>query len=344
MRRIALIKPPIAHHNNRGVGVYTNHLYSALKHQKGMLVVLVDYGTPLNTYDIVHYPYFDPYFRTLPFMKKKKTVVTVHDLIPFRFPKYFNPGIRGKIKWEIQKMSLKTSRMILTDSESSKKDIIKYAGVREDRIKVIYLGVSTSFRVERTIEYLEKTQKKFNLPREYMLFVGDVNYNKNVPSLLTALYVLKNNKSEMKLVLVGQGFTTESVPLTHMLAFIKKLGLEDRVIRLGYVDSFDLICLYNLASVYVQPSFAEGFGLPVLEAMACGCPVVASNTTSLPEVVGDAGVLVDTSNPKNIVEAVTNVTTNVNLRSQLIQKGLEHVKRFTWEECANKVAEIYSQL
>lgn len=342
--RIALINPPISEHKFRGVGLYTENLYKFLKEESLVKISLQEINSDLSEFDILHYPYFDPFFLTLPLFKKKPTVVTIHDLIPLKFPKFFPPGVRGAIKWQIQKMALKNTSAIITDSFSSEEDVIKFTGVNEEKIHVIYLGVGEEFKVIKSRETLDSLRRKLKLPEEFILHVGDVNHNKNIPGIIEAFKVVSKSNPLFHLVLVGNGFVTPSKELSEVVQLIKVLGIENKVYRLDHITINELVGLYNLAKVYVQASFAEGFGLPVLEAMACGCPVIASNASSLPELVDNAGTFVNPSNHREIAHKIIVLFQDKEKREKLSRKGLVRSRLFTWKECANRTVDVYKKI
>lgn len=342
--KVALIKPPIKDHKFRGTGIYTDSLFKHLKKIPQLSINLVDYNDDVTDYDLVHYPYFDPFFLTLPLIKKKPVVVTVHDLIPLKFSEHFPKGIKGSLKWLMQKMSLKSADMIITDSIASQEDIAALTGINNPKIKVIYLGVDESFKVIEDKIKLGRVKTKYRLPERYILHVGDINYNKNIPGLIKAFSKTNQKDNNLYLVLVGNGFVNYSPQLSELVELIEELKLDSRIIRIGYIPKGDLVGFYNQAVVYLQISYAEGFGLPVLEAMACGCPVIVSNVSSLPELVSDAGLLVDPQNIVGISECIEDVCKNAELRKELSIKGLKNVKNFCWNKCAEMTVNVYRQL
>lgn len=341
--RVAIVAPPILGHMYRGTGMYTRRLSDALSAEDHD-VKLVEYGSDVAGFDIVHYPYFDLFFRTLPIRKGKPTVVTVHDLIPLKFPSYFPPGIRGAVKWQIQKFSLAGSSAVITDSEASKEDIIKFTRISSSRIFVIPLGVGKEFRVMKDGKAISQTLAKLNLPKRFVLCVGDVNYNKNIDGLLHAFSLLVKKTPALSLILLGSGFVEPSGPLEKLLAKVKERGLADQIHRLGYVDLADLVAVYNAAKVYVQPSHAEGFGLPVLEAMASGTPVAAASRSSIPEIVKDAGVYFNPSDPVEMADTIQNILDTAALRRTLREKGLKRAKLYTWEKAAQQTLDVYKKV
>lgn len=342
--KIALVNPPLIGHKLRGTGTYTDELYKALKKENEVDVSLMDFNSVISDVDIIHYPYFDPFFLTLPLINKKPTVVTVHDSIPLIFPEHFPKGFRGWIKWSIQRFSLTRINTIITDSNTSKADIVKFTGIREDKIQVVYLGVSSAFRVRKDKKFSINLKKKYFLNDDIILYVGDVNYNKNIINLLKAFSEIIKSYPNYQLVLIGNGFINDSKQLSEIISVISTYSLNGKVIRLGNIDLEDLAGLYNFATLYIQPSYAEGFGLPVLEAMSCGCPVIVSNVSSLPEIVSDAGLFINPDSVKSMVEGLISMITNEDLRKNFIDKGLIRAKFFSWKKCAEKTVKVYRKV
>jgi len=339
------VSPLKTGHQFRGIGIYTQNLLRSFQNLKivDFSPKLIEKGEIPKDIDLIHYPFFDLFFLTLPFSKVKPTVVTIHDVIPLIFPEAFMPGLRGKVKLEMQKLSLKGVKGIITDSESSKKDIFNYLNFPKEKIYVVPLAPGEEFKKINDKNLLDKTKKKYNLPDDFVLYVGDVNYNKNIPGLIKAFAEIKNQN--LKLVLVGKAFLNKEIKETQeILELVKSLGLEKRVIFLGWVSPEELVAIYNQATVYCQASFYEGFGLPVLEAMACGCPVVAADNSSLREVCGSVAIMVKADTIYSIAEGIKLLANNKAKREELSQKGLEWVKNFSWEKTAKKTYEVYKEM
>lgn len=343
--KIALeISPLTTEHGFRGIGSYTANLQKALlKYDHINSYVFFDKALSLEKdVDLIHYPYFDPFFLSLSLWKKTKTIVTVHDLIPLLFPEHFPAGLRGALKWQIQKLSLFGCAGVITDSFSSKKDIVRLTGISEKKVHVVYLAAGEAFKkinVDKTTK--KRLKKQYHLPDKFILYVGDASWNKNIPSLLKAVL-----RTSVPLVLVGNAFLTKSEnnPWNKSLEEAKELAKNQKnIVMTGYVPSEDLVLLYNLATACVVPSFYEGFGLSVLEAMSCGCPVVSSSGGSLGEVVGDAGYLIDPYSIENMAEGINEVFNNLNLQQQLIEKGFKNVDRFSWEKVTLEMVNIYEK-
>jgi len=340
------ISPLKSAHQFRGIGVYTQRLVKALQAMKvaDFEVVLVEKGEIPQDCQIIHYPYFDLFFTTLPLIRRKKTVVTIHDTTPLVFPEYFPPGIKGKLKHQGQKLILKTVDRVITDSQNSRKDIIKYLGYPKEKIKVVPLAPGEIFRPFKEKKALDKIKKKYQLPSQFILYVGDVNYHKNVLGLVKASHTVK-----VPLVIVGKQAVQKRFDHTHvenqpLVQLMKEYGDDPAVRRLGFVPEEDLVLIYNLASVYCQPSFYEGFGLPVLEAMACGLPVVTSHQASLEEVAGQAAILIDPYDIKDIANGLTIALEDESLREDLIQKGLKQAQKYSWEKTAHETYQVYQKV
>lgn len=338
------VSPLQTGHKVRGVGFYLEHLKKALvKYYPENEYIFFERGEKLpNDIDLVHFPYFEPFFLALPLYKKFKTVVTVHDLTPIVFPNAFPKGIKGEIKWQMQKYALRKADAILTDSECSKKDIIKLTRVKEHRVKVVYLAAGEQFeRLKIDDLRFKNIREKYNLPEKFILYVGDVTWNKNLPRLIDAVKSLK-----IPLVMIGKGLVSEDYDKNNIwnadLNRINELAKGDEnIIRLGFIPAEDLTAVYNLATVFVLPSLYEGFGLPVLEAMACGCPVVTSKEGSIPEVARDAAFYVDAYDVDSIATGIKEVFENENLQKQLREKGLENARKFSWKKTARETINVY---
>ena len=335
------ISPLNSGHKGRGIGIYTKELIEALKTYEPQHTYTLVTGKNDVTHDvdIVHYPFFDPFFLTLPLQKKKPTVVTVHDLIPLIFPDKFPAGIRGAIKWQIQKTSLMGAKRIITDSDASKRDIVKITGFNEQHIDRVYLAPSSQYTPIQDAKRLSEVVIKYALPKQFILYVGDVNWNKNIPRLLQAV-----KKIHGTLVLVGKAFMNDALKETQDINdAIKELGIEKQIIKTGYIADEELICLYALAQCLVEPSLYEGFGLPILEAFACGCPVVAADNSSLSEIMGPA-IKISAESFDEIAGGIEKIVgMSVNDRRLLQQKQFSWVKQFTWKKTAHETVIVYER-
>ena len=341
------ISPLSSGHKVRGVGFYLKHLKDGLeKYFPNEQYTFFQEGEALpNNLDVVHYPYFDPFSFSLPRNKKQKTVVTVHDLTPLVMKKEFPVGIKGRLRWEIQKRVLRGVDAIITDSEASKNDIVRLVGIQEKKVSVVYLAAGEGFeRFMIQDSRFKNLREKYHLPEKFVLYVGDATPNKNVPALLEAC-IQKN----MPLVLVGKALASSDFDHSHPwnkdLVQVEKLAKENKnILRLGFVPDDDLVSLYNLATVFVFPSLMEGFGLPVLEAMACGCPVICGKVSSLPEVAGEAAYYVDVAHVDALAQGIEEVFNNSKLQEELQGKGLEQVQKFSWQKTAEGTVEVYREV
>ena len=333
-------------HRVRGTGFYIENLKSALlKYFPENKYIFFTRGEKLsNNIDLVHYPYFEPFFRTLPIIKKRKTVVTVHDLTPLVFPKYFPIGIKGGIKWQIQKMALSKSDAIITDSICSKNDIVKHTGINSSKIHVVYLAASDGFQEIEKSSILGSIKEKYKLPERFVLYVGDVTWNKNLPRLISAI-----KKINLTLVMVGSALVQNDFDRTNpwnqdLLKVQKMVENDKRIIRLGFVPTDDLVSIYNLATVFAMPSLYEGFGLPVLEAMACGCPVVTTKEGSIPEAAEDTAYYVDAYDVDDIASGINDVYFNQKLQKKLSEEGLKQAQKFSWRKTAEETIKVYKSV
>jgi glycosyltransferase involved in cell wall biosynthesis len=272
------------------------------------------------------------------FKFSQKYIITIYDITPNLYPETHTDIITFVHRYLLPK-ALKTSDKVITISHHTKNDIIKHFKIPENKIKVIHLAANENYKPLNEKEIINIKQK-YNLNYSFILYVGTLEPRKNIPTLLKALYKLKKQGIKHKLAITGKkGWKYKSIFET-----IEKLNLQKDVIFTGYVPDEDLPALYNAADLFVYPSLYEGFGLPPLEAMQCGTPVITSNTSSLPEVVGDAGIMV---NPYDVDELANNmygVLTNDGLREELSKKGLERAKLFSWKKCAEEHLKVYEEV
>ncbi len=332
-------------HRVRGTGFYIEHLRKSLiKGFKNDTFFFFTKGEPIpNEADVVHHPYFEPFFLTLPLIKKHKTVVTVHDLTPLVFAKEFPSGIKGMIKWQLQKKILQNTDAVITDSDCSKRDIEKFVGISPDKIHRIYLAADSHFKPLKNNQY-EGIFEKFSLPKKFVLYVGDATWNKNLPKLLEAIKIVK-----VPLVMVGKTLMEEKIdinnPWNKDLVEVQKIASENKDIRrLGFVEANDLVALYNAATLLVMPSIYEGFGLPVLEAMQSGCPVVTTKGGSLSEIAGESALYVNAGDINDIATGISRVFQDKELQVDLRKRGLQQAKKFSWEKTAKETMEVYEAL
>jgi len=272
--------------------------------------------------DIFHLP-----LPVAPFWRKPKNcklIVTVHDLTPLKFPDFHNLKRKLYFRFFVKRL-LKQADRIIADSISTKKDIVDLLMIKADKIDVVYLAADMKHTSK-------KVPKKYGIKDEYILYVGTVEPRKNLLRLIDAYNKL--NPPE-KLVIVGaSGWKNKDV-------YKKK---NKNIIFTGYVDDEDLPKLYSNAKVFIYPSLYEGFGLPVLEAMNCKVPVITSNTSSMPEVGGDAVLYVNPSSVDDIRIKLSKLLTDSNLRKELIKKGINQVKKFSWDKTAKETINVYKKV
>ena len=291
-------------------------------------VRLFPVGSFLGDYDIYHG--LNYYVPDLPF----PSIVNIYDLSCVLFPHCFTRERLRDIRYKMN-ASVKRAEKIITGSEAAKADIVNLLNVAGDRIEVTPLGVDKLFRPVSD-EKLTPLKKKYRLPERFILFVGTIEPRKNILRLVHAFHRLDR---DISLVITGRkGWLFEEI-----FKEVKRLNLGERIIFLDFVSETDLPLLYNAASVFVYPSLYEGFGLPLLEAMACGAPVITSNKSSLPEIAGEAGILVNPEDAGEIREAIISVLDDDSMRQEMIRKGLERAKTFSWERCARETLRLYQE-
>ncbi|GMV02716.1 MAG: glycosyltransferase family 4 protein [Burkholderiaceae bacterium] len=282
--------------------------------------------------DLAHFQYVSPPLSPCP------TIVTVHDISYELFPEYFNPLARKRMQWLIPR-SARRAAHVLTVSEFSRRSIIERYGIPEDRITATPLGTSPAFR-RLDPDEAQRVTARFGLTRPFILAVGNLQPRKNLERLLQAFARLREECGPgLELVLAGQvswrGHRVEQEA--------QRLGLLGNVRLTGYVSQDELVALYNRALVFAYPSTFEGFGLPVLEAMACETPVLTSNVSSLPEVAGEAALQVDPFDVAAIADGLKRLVEDTSLRVRLIALGQQQVRRFDWRRTAEATADVYER-
>lgn len=276
----------------------------------------------------------------LPLWHPRRSVVTVHDVAWKIFPRAFTPFMRNYLELSTR-FAVRSAKKVLAASEATKKDLVKFYGANPEKIAVTYLGLDGSFKPGRYDEVQPVLDNYDLVYQKYVLFVGTIQPRKNIIRLVEAFQkIKKENHIEEKLVIIGgRGWLWEPI-----LKKIKMVGLDGSTRYLDYVKQEDMAPLIAGARLLTLPALYEGFGLPPLEAMASGVPVVVSNVSSLPEVVGDAGILVDPDSVESIADGLLQVLMDQNLRQKMIAKGLEQAKLFTGENTARKTLEVFESL
>jgi glycosyltransferase involved in cell wall biosynthesis len=343
-----------------GIGIYAQEIYQRLKSQFDLEYLYIDYEKrslvkdpngenivlhklkpwPLESKPFFwlrikkHLPVYDLYHiasQNLAFLgKNRKFVLTVHDLIPLFIPgSFFHKAVRKMLF-----SGIPFARHIMADSEHSKQDVLRVFNVPEHNISVISLGVSDDFR---PLDKQAARQKfAFSTDKKYILHIGIDKWRKNLEGAVRALFELRQRMPIALLVRVGKNSKqTEKL--------IAELHLIEAVISYTHISQQDLVSLYNACDVLLFPSFYEGFGLPVLEAMACGLPVVASNRTSIPEVAGDCAIFTDPDQVEQMAQAVQKTLTDSSQYGRLREQGLARSKLFSWDRTAQAVAQVYAE-
>lgn len=284
--------------------------------------------------DVLHSPDFIP-----PARVRCPSVITVHDLAFLLYPRFLT---RESARYYGQvDVAARAADHIIAVSESTRRDTVRLLGVPEEKITVIYEAAHPIFTPVTNEETLARVRTRYGLPHDFLLFVSTVEPRKNLPTLLRAFHRLRTNyKIAVTLAIAGhRGWLIEEVD-----AVIAELRLGTAVRFLGGIPNEELVYLYNAAKLFVLPSFYEGFGLPPLEAMACGTPVIVSNVSSLPEVVGDAGWLVEPEDVEGLTVAMWRALTDEKLRREMRAKGLKRAHTFSWERAAHETLNVYQKV
>jgi glycosyltransferase involved in cell wall biosynthesis len=273
-----------------------------------------------------------------PIVVGRPSVLIMHDVIPFKRPEIFTTVERVAQK-TLFSLSARSCDAILTVSESSKRDIAELFGVSLSKIRVVPGATDPKFRPIEITDIVRASLRRARIPDRYLLYVAASRAYKNVEGLVRAFHQLAERIPHS---LVITGLAGRASPEIERL--VVGLGLVDRVVFSGFLDDELLPALYSAADVFVFPSFYEGFGLPVIEAMACGTAVAASNRTSIPEAVGDAGLLFDPDSTQEMSEAMHSILSNDTLRAELVQKGLARAKQLSWETTARRTLAVLSEV
>ncbi len=299
--------------------ILTEQFYLPFKYRKYDLIHFIDYSSPLIPAGV-------------PF------IITVHDLAYYKFPATFS--YKNRIfKKLLAPVSIKRAVKIIVDSRNTKEDLKELFPVSEDKIEVIYPG-SPNYREVKAKDKLEEVKNRYNVDSEYILYLGTLEPRKNLSRLIDAYYLLFKRGIKEKLVLAGKkGWLYKDI-----FKKVKELNLQDRIIFTGYIEERDKPLLYSAARLFIYPSLYEGFGLPPLEAMSCGTPVIVSGCSSLPEVVGEAGLYVDPRSVKDIARKMNRLITHSRLREELKGKGLKRTEKFSWQNSARQIRKVYHEI
>jgi glycosyltransferase involved in cell wall biosynthesis len=285
---------------------------------------------------LFHAPHY-----VLPPLVRCRSVVTIHDCIHLMFPQYLPNRFALRYARTSMKLASRRATRVMTVSESSKRDLLRFLEIDPNKIAVIPNAYDDRFAVEPREEDVVRVSERYQLADEFVLYAGNVKPHKNLERLIEAFdLVRKRGLDHLKLVLIGD----EISKYAALRRAVHQHQLHKHVRFLGYLPEETLAVMYRLAGVFVFPSLYEGFGLPPLEAMASGTPVVTSNVSSLPEVAGDAAVLVDPYDPAAIADGICRVLTDETLRRDLRRKGIARARQFSWEQSVRRIHEIYTQV
>ena len=288
---------------------------------------------------LAHVPYWGA-----PLRSPVPLVVTVHDLTTLLMPEY-NRGAKVRLYNALVSASARGANHVITDSFASKLEIVDYLGIEEERITAVYLAADPSYTPQENNLVDMAVLRKYDLPDFYILYLGGYENHKNVMTLLLAwTYVGQALGTDYPLVLAGKKPKEPSDTFPDYDTYIKQLRIEEYVHWIGYIDEEDKPVLYRNAETFVFPSKREGFGLPVLEAMACGTPVVTSDATSIPEVVGDAGFTVDPDDARGMAGAIIATIIQDNLAAEMRQSSQKQASKFSWEKTATETLLVYDQV
>ncbi|MBU1927526.1 glycosyltransferase family 4 protein [bacterium] len=276
-------------------------------------------------FDVFHPTYYDPYF--LKYIGNKPFVLTVYDMIHEKFSDMFSPTDKTT---EQKRLLVEKATKIIAISQSTKKDLIELFGTDESKIEVVYLGNSMFPKSNITLEY--------EIPKKYLLFVGSRGVYKNFERFINSITELLNQDKELFVLCTGGGKFSNSE-----IEQFKELGILKQILQFN-LDDDSLAYFYKNALAFIFPSLYEGFGIPVLESFACGCPLLCSDVSSLPEVAGEAACYFDPYSEESIRDAVLRVLDDMNLRKDLISKGYEQLKKFSWKQTAEQTKKIYESV
>jgi len=301
---------------------------------------LLSFKTRKHDLDLVHFPFFS-YCWT----PRIKTVVTIHDMAHCRFPIYKGRVI-GKLYFDYLAHAMIKADHIITDSEHSRLEILEYIRISDNKISVIPLAADALFAPVKDQSKLDQVRKKYDLPEKFIFYIGGFDIRKNIDNLLKAYSSLKKHKEiEQSIVLGGKIPENQHLiqrgAVLDLTKLIRELGIIKKVSLPGYIEEQDLPAIYSLADLFVFPSLYEGFGLPVLEAMSCGTPVIASHSSSLPEITPGEDFLFDPEDINSIEDTMMRILTDEAARVNLSRWGKERARDFSWEKTAQKTRNVY---
>jgi len=284
--------------------------------------------------DLMHFPHFNA-----PIFYNRPRIHTIHDITPKFFPGHKQKSAWRKFAYNLTlKIGLKKSKKIITISQATKNDIIKYFKINPGKIKVIYLGTEDHFHTKPNYDKIKAIKAKYKISKPFVFFISVWRNHKNFEGLIKAFEILKSQyNQDLQLILGGQ----EDPNYPKIKEQIKKSPYKEDIITPGFISDQDLPAFYQAAEIFVIPSFYEGFGLIGLEAMACGTPVISSQVTALPEIMGEAALYFDPHDQEQIAKTMKKVLTDQQLKESLINKGFSQVKKYSWQKCAQQILTVY---
>ena len=295
-----------------------------------------------KNYDLIHSTYYK-----LPPTNLTENIprlITIYDLIPIKKPEFVTPPLTLYTQDILKSINLETDWVVCI-SEYTRQEFCEYTGMHRDRTFVTYLAADKNFYPVTNIDIIRSTNQRYQIPNipYFLCLASHLDPRKNIPHLINTFVDLisENPNLEVNLVLIG----TTRYKRPDIEKTLQQIAqYKSRIILTGYVPDQDLSAIYSGATAFVFPSLYEGFGLPILEAMQCGTPVISSNVTSLPEVVGDSGILVDPQNQNQLKQVMLDILINTSLQESLSKKSILRAKQFSWEKCANETVEIYKKI
>ncbi len=290
--------------------------------------------------DIAHVPYWGP-----PLRSPAPLVTSLLDVIPLAIPDYAS-GTKARLYTALVSASVRGSSHLLTLSHASKLDIIDYLEIPDEHITVTYLATDPAFHPRMGAEQDPAVREKYDLPEDFILYLGGFDLRKNVNQLLLAYtYVMEAEGQEVPLVIAGREPAQWGTPMfPDLRQYAAELGIAENMQWIGFVPEEEKASLYRLARVFVWPSLYEGFGLPLLEAMACGTPVVANEVSCFPEIAADGAFLVEPGNARTMAGAIIALLEQEPLRQTQINAGLARVTAFSWRKTAQQTLDVYAQV
>lgn len=325
---------------DRSIAQQLGENFRAVPQTSGLYSISEQIRVPLQLWqqgvNLFHAPHY-----TLPPLTPCRAIVTIHDCIHLMFPQYLPNRLAHVYARSALEAAARRARRILTVSEASKRDILRWLKPPPEKVVVVPNAIDERFGAPPAAEEVDRVRERFQLHDPFVLYAGNIKPHKNLERLIDAFSIVRRDGfGDLKLLIIGDEITRYAT----LRRAVHRYQLHKYVRFLGFVPDKTLAVLYRLAAVFAFPSLYEGFGLPPLEAMASGTPVVTSNVSSLPEVVGDAAVLVDPYEPASIAEGIRRVLSDETLRADLKARGLARAREFSWQRSVRRIREIYAEV